>query len=520
MRSGRVLRRIEGSRMKVFQPCVHPERTAGLAGALAMSGLKLGVCGKTFSENVGPTNRYTEPDLSARGWHNVFLYEEDQIVSDPPDIVIVGREDAQRDIHRLIDKLSHKKFISIIGYSGNFHSNFDFAKLDGMICTDLATLHISRYHGVPALSFQPFFDFDAWPFSGFDQRKGLRLYSFINNFHERYPVGSKIFEQARERFHSDDQDGVQVVNYSGRSKPEVQNLMAASSALLHIKDQEGWGWSILEMLSIGRPAIVHSHLASKMAYQRWCVEGVSAFYFSTLRELGEIISRLSDADYRHSLQARTASFIRERINNAHSATELAEFLNFIAKQSFYKGGWSNRMPRVLASVPKWRPNVASGGAHSFEVTGRPKRQGEALCVPASFFSSRAATRVANCMELMTPSGPKYLVYGPYLELKPGRYKAVFLLNIENGLGDESGGAELYVDACRTIGDDIRIASTCQVKSASYEPGGSTSCHENCPSVTFEVDQACAKWEFRILWNEKMNLPPMRFFGVSLQALDQ
>ena len=130
------------------------------------------------------------------------------------------------------------------------------------------------------------FSFDSFPYRKQPATDSLVLRSYIQGFADRFTTAYEIYRKSAQALNERTGGESKIKNVQYRSLAEVNRLMVESSATLHIKDQEGFGWSVLESMAVGRPVILHRGLAKHMAMEEWAVDGKTAVYFDTADELG------------------------------------------------------------------------------------------------------------------------------------------------------------------------------------------------------------------------------------------
>ena len=261
--------------MRVYMPSVHPMRTLELARSLKHVGCELFLTGPTASHDLGRELRLTTHEAQQRFGTNVGAYEGDELFESPPDVFIVGSEVAEDASFELYNALSQKRECIICAYSGNFQSNFRWRRYSGVIATDIASTIIARSMGIPTIQFQPCFDFSDWPFQGPNVKgKPLVFRSYINRIDDRYPLASRLLKEHLRPAIEEAFDGeVLYENVDGQAHSALPELIGQSAGTIHVKDQEGFGWSVLETLASGRPLIYQAGLSKHMTFRKWIVDG-------------------------------------------------------------------------------------------------------------------------------------------------------------------------------------------------------------------------------------------------------
>ena len=269
--------------------------------------------------SLGPTTdgRFSLDRATASFGPNVEAYSGEDILARPPDVMVVGRRDYEQPMHELWRRLSATRPVVFCGYSGVFQAPYNFRRYHGIIATDVATRILARTHGVPALKFFPDFDFDAYPFVPEPPSDRVILRSYTNHFAKRFPFAHAFHAECvavlRQRFGS----RVRAENVQGVARQRAREMMTESTATLHIKNEEGFGWSVVESLATGRPVISQAGLSRSMAYREWLGPSADALLFDTPADLVPIVQRLlDDPAWRAGLQVEAAETIRRRYDPA------------------------------------------------------------------------------------------------------------------------------------------------------------------------------------------------------------
>jgi hypothetical protein len=471
--------------MKIFMPVVQPRRTRGFAESLNTIGWQLFIAGKTFVPDVGRNLTYSTNEAELLFGPNVTAYEGNDIFDDPPDVVVNGREDCEDKLLRLSQQLSDIKVCVVCFYSGNFHSGFNWSAYAGGFCTDKASYLVSRVHRTPCIMFRPMFSFDSFPYRKQPATDSLVLRSYIQSFADRFTTAYEIYRRSAQALNERTGGRVTIENVEYRSLAEVNRLMIESSATLHIKDQEGFGWSVLESMAVGRPVILHRGLSKHMALEEWAVDSKTAVYFDTVDELGNIVDRfLADPTHLHALQEETAMTIRQIYRPEQSAKELGKFLENIvanARYAWYDGSYTKR--KILLSVRRHTPKESAFFVQGWELWLSEYWHNNQLRIPGAAFrvigdyasDGQAIPKVTK--DLTT------VVWGPYIQLRRDKYYAEFNLSC-------TGKPTLGFDVAVTV---PRGAAVLQVviEPRVYDDG------DHVVRIPFIVEREDGQIEFRV-----------------------
>lgn len=347
----------------VYMPLIHAALMVGMAASFARAGILMRVSGPTMRPAQSRERRMTSADAAATFGAHVSAYEDDDVLGDPPDVVLMGQVANEAPTFRLVNRLRRLHPVVLCAYSGRMQSSFDWRRYDGVVANDVASRAIARYHGVPALKFFPNFDVDAYPFRREPEQDRVVLRSFINDFEARFPLSAGFFAECRAVLTARFGDRVVVENISRQNRSAVRRLMARSTATLHIKDSEGYGYAVLEAMATGRPLILQNALARNMAYCEWSVPDRSRFGIDRPEDLVPLVERMfADRDWRGRIQQAAADDVRRLDFQAH-AERLRGF--FEALMLVARARWSP-VRRSDAAIAAFAPSLDPQTLQSFE----------------------------------------------------------------------------------------------------------------------------------------------------------
>ncbi len=410
-------------------PLVHWRRAKGFAGSLAHFGGKLKVAGPTFAPVVGHHAPCTTAEAIAEIGQNASAYEGSEIFDDPPDFIFCGATDTETEIHALFARLNDIHPVALCAYSGNHYSRFDWSRYDGAICTDRATHAAARHNRVPSVLFRPAFSFDDFPYREQPPTDHLILRSYIQLFQTRFPVGFGLFQKAVARYAAPEWPDVLIENVEEQPLAVVAERMTESAATLHLKDREGFGWSILESMAVGRPVILQTGLVRQMAMEGWALGNRSALFFDDFDGLDRIVARLrSDRAYLRELQISSAATVRALYDPVQSASagELAELLAALA--ALARRRWSRRgesRRAILADVAPLPPTLDRNVAPETALL-ESEFQGEALIVPGASLQTGGRYRADGSIAVASPRKGRIICSGPGVTIVPGTYDVAFV----------------------------------------------------------------------------------------------
>jgi hypothetical protein len=351
--------------LRIFMPVAHGRRALGVAGSLRRIGMTMVVNDETAS--LGPTTdgRYSAERARDTLGPDVEVVGGEDILARPPDVMIVGRRDHEPAMYELWRRLNEIRPVVFCAYSGVYQAPYTFRRYHGIIATDVATRIVARTHGIPALKFFPDFAFDEYSYVPELPSGRVVLRSYTNHLAKRFPFAHRFHAVCAEALAARFGDRVTVENVQGVSRQRTRELMVESTATLHIKDQEGFGWSVVESLATGRPVISQAGLSRNMAYLEWTGEAARDLVFVTPDGLVRIVERLQDdLDWRARLQREAAETIRQRYDPAAHAEALGEFLTALVTVERHR--WRRWGGATSPAVRPYEPTLDPGVLQDYE----------------------------------------------------------------------------------------------------------------------------------------------------------
>jgi glycosyltransferase involved in cell wall biosynthesis len=256
------------------------------------------------------------------------IMENDAFLEHPPDILVVNWEGVESGIYHLheqLQKWTGDTGVKIVHYAGNNNTLYQKEAVKNLIAVDAYTAKNHDPFTTNIIFWIPWLDAENLAWQGYGDNLN------INNFLDRYYQGpfKKSFSifQVVEEFVQ--QKFPEAVIHSPLFCPphEVFSFIDKSCATLHIKETEGFGYTIVESMAMGRPVFLYRPFSLGSRLMNWSIEGKTAFFFHTLAELEEKLrSYLEDEEYRHQVQEECARTIRRLISNEKQARILDQFL--------------------------------------------------------------------------------------------------------------------------------------------------------------------------------------------------
>lgn len=103
---------------------------------------------------------------------------------------------------------------------------------------------------------------------------------------------------------------------------DIVRTLGISRGLLHVKEQEGYGWSLLEAISCGIPVIAFKPYVVGKTCEHFLIEGITAILINNSNEFRNAIL---DVDTLSTISEKGHKFIREFINEEEQYSKIKTF---------------------------------------------------------------------------------------------------------------------------------------------------------------------------------------------------
>ena len=253
-------------------------------------------------------------------YNNALTLNKEQILDWKPDLIIITcYESSFEVIHELLPNLP--KSTKLAFFSGNNYPEniYPWYQIKNYLAADLPAFNLCKKHSIANyIHYRPFVDYEKFKFNPISSMSvGSYICDFERNFPDCYQFSRQLEAQVPEIKH----------NFHTKStRDEVWQSMNDSIATSHIKI-DGYGYSIIQSMAIGRPVFAHRELAKQCSYQNWAIEGETAFYISSPAEYRAKLKALIDSkDFRDFTHWNCAQKIRQYINNEEQTELLGKFL--------------------------------------------------------------------------------------------------------------------------------------------------------------------------------------------------
>ncbi len=322
-------------KLRIFFPNIHPALTTSMGLALKHLGHTLVLPGGSFAPSkVKSKFKLSYGDLSPREFiaahpylaKHIEIIEKDDLFKRPPDVLFINAREVEEDLLAIFKKLQKSAKTKLAYYSGNNCTAYSKEFLKNLLVADACTEHLFKNDNANIAHWIPWIDYDRLPFAGTNDQP--LIYSYLA-LHYRYPAfkqGAEIYQRFSEEFRAH-YPNVSFVNHEKLSPKGVSLALEESAATLHIKDTEGFGYTIVESLAQGRPVFLKRSFSQGSRLMNWCIEGKTALFFDSYEEFRDKMERfLFDTAYRHQLQEESAKTIRCLVDNEKQARALEHFL--------------------------------------------------------------------------------------------------------------------------------------------------------------------------------------------------
>lgn len=108
---------------------------------------------------------------------------------------------------------------------------------------------------------------------------------------------------------------------------DIVRTLSISRCMLHVKEAEGYGWSILEAISCGIPVIAAEKYVKGKTCESFLINNKTAVLLK--QDTGEFRAAFDDIDLLRKISEEGPKFIREFINLEEQAAKLKDFMENI-----------------------------------------------------------------------------------------------------------------------------------------------------------------------------------------------
>ncbi len=338
--------------LRVFFPQMHPVLVQSVALALQHLGHTLVLPGESFDpksdcpgfkisygtyfkknplESGSYTSFFSEnPEECTFLKQNVEVIENDEMLTHPPDVLFVNCKEVEKSVCEIWDHFKEQKKNSpkLAHFSGNNATRYKSRYMKNLIAVDAYTANYYDRSKTNIIFWIPWIDFENLTFEGVSDSPVLN--SYIGHYGSILKKSAEVFNETVSKA-QEDFPHVGIISYPNSTQMvrhnQIPALIHQSCATLHIKETEGFGFTIIESLAKGRPVFLKRSFSQGSRLMNWCIEGKTAFFFDDYAEFHDKLEKyVSDAEYRHQVQTDCAQLIRILIDNEKQAKVLDRFL--------------------------------------------------------------------------------------------------------------------------------------------------------------------------------------------------
>lgn len=263
---------------------------------------------------------------------NIEVIENDEILLNPPDVLFVNCLQVEGSIYAIaktIAKRTKKTLPKLAHFSGNNGSHYDPKFVKNLIAVDAYTATYYDPATTNIIFWIPWIDFENLKYEGVIDSTSINTYMF--HYYDIFKTSASVFyemvEKMKQNFPYLTINAYPIPNGGFVPHNKLFSLIESSAATLHIKESEGFGYTIIESLAKGRPVFLKRSFSLGSRLMNWCLEEKTAFFFDDYPELqSKLYKYLNDSEFRYRVQNDCAHVIRQLIDNAKQARILENFL--------------------------------------------------------------------------------------------------------------------------------------------------------------------------------------------------
>jgi hypothetical protein len=343
----------EGKKLRIFFPIMHHTLIESIARAFQHLGHTLVVPGNSFSpfssapglklkgtsyfeKNPLETSHFislfskNSPETCSFLTNNIEVIENDEMIAHPPDVLVANWLGVEKGIYNIYEYLlTHghckKNDVKIVHYSGNNSTVYNKRCVKNLISVDAFTAQLHNPEDTHIIFWIPWINFDALQYQGFSDQ--CLLGNYISHYYaSAFKKSFSIFDNMTTHFKAEFPQ-LEIASPPFGPRDELLSYVDQSCATLHIKESEGFGYTIVESIAKGRPVFLKRSFSMGSRLMNWCIEGKTAFFFDEYEEFEAKLRRyLEDQEYRHAVQRECAVTARRLIDNEKQARILEKFL--------------------------------------------------------------------------------------------------------------------------------------------------------------------------------------------------
>lgn len=324
--------------LRIFVPHMHSSFETMLAHSLEFLGHKilwpgssftpgLAQKGPGFKTNLQNSSQSYYDGLAKHLQKSVEIVEEQDIFNNPPDILLVTCPEVESEVISYYKKIkSIKKDIKIVHYSGNNYPASAYSKkyAKNRITLDSISQKYAQDNNIHHVVWIPWIEMSEQA----TNPSFTEINSYLG-FHytlDAFKKGKDIYNSFSSKFASS-HSNIKFFNHSQLPHEALLHKMEESLATLHCKDSEGFGCTIVESLSKGRPVFLYRPFCQGFRLMNWCIEEKTAYFFETYEEFEEKMLSFLDKAKTKPVHQECLDTLHLLVNNEQQCRILQNFLD-------------------------------------------------------------------------------------------------------------------------------------------------------------------------------------------------
>lgn len=322
-------------KMRIFFPITHDQLGKSILNSFKYLGHTLVVPGTSFSQvsktqgpHISDYCLFCPKEMQKRPLFlqddRVEVIENNEIFTNPPDVIFITWSIHELDIWNIYNEI--RTGTKLVYFTGNENEKYQKPVSNFLVLGSIANY---SFPNANVLAWIPWIDFSHLEYEK-PAENNLSINSYLARHytHPHLHKDSQLFNQYAQQIAKD--KSIQINNYGGLPHDNAIKLIRDSQATLHIKSLEGFGYTVAESLSLGRPVFLKRSFTTSKPMMNWCIEGKTAIFFDSYDEFKTKLDQFAtDATLRKQLQLSAASTIRRIVNNDQQARKLQYFLEHL-----------------------------------------------------------------------------------------------------------------------------------------------------------------------------------------------
>lgn len=254
---------------------------------------------------------------------------EEECLDIKPDIVLCSCWEQIVASKKLASKMGSK----LVVRAGNNNVPYTPAHSDFLISSDIQTYNRSQIKNKIFLLMPP--NYNRWRKSGTWDVNSMFLSSYVHYYQRYWKESWLLFNAIRK---SNTQYAITNFGYQGEMpiynpvlvrETDIYNMRSASRAVIHIKEKEGYGWSLLESIAMGIPVIAYEPFCVDKTCYKFLQDGVTCKFISKDNMLQDFKKVVEMKDEFSQINQIAPTWIRDFISIEQEGEKLSVFLESV-----------------------------------------------------------------------------------------------------------------------------------------------------------------------------------------------